>query len=48
MKQLLLAVLLHLNLITFAQLSPLTVNKIMRDPKWIGTSPSNLQWTADG
>ena len=20
----------------------------MRDPKWIGTSPSNLQWTADG
>lgn len=26
----------------------LTVEKIMRDPKWIGTSPSNLQWSQDG
>lgn len=26
----------------------LTVEKIMRDPKWIGTSPSNLQWSNDG
>jgi hypothetical protein len=26
----------------------LTVEKIMRDPKWIGTSPSNLQWSAEG
>lgn len=32
----------------FAQLSPLTVEKIMRDPKWMGSSPSNPQWTADG
>jgi dipeptidyl aminopeptidase/acylaminoacyl peptidase len=32
----------------WCQLSPLTVNKIMRDPKWIGTSPSNPFWTADG
>ncbi|HUP12100.1 MAG TPA: hypothetical protein VM187_07815, partial [Niastella sp.] len=48
MKQLLLGVLLHFTLITYAQLSPLTVEKIMRDPKWIGASPSNLQWTADG
>ncbi|HEY1201596.1 MAG TPA: S9 family peptidase, partial [Niastella sp.] len=48
MKQLLLGVLLHFTLITYAQLSPLTVEKIMRDPKWIGSSPSNLQWTADG
>jgi dipeptidyl aminopeptidase/acylaminoacyl peptidase len=48
MKQLLLGVLLHFSLITYAQLSPLTVDKIMRDPKWMGTSPSNLQWTADG
>jgi dipeptidyl aminopeptidase/acylaminoacyl peptidase len=26
----------------------LTVEKIMRDPKWIGTSPSNAQWSQDG
>lgn len=32
---------------TFCQgqtLAPLTVEKIMRDPKWIGTSPSAVQW----
>jgi dipeptidyl aminopeptidase/acylaminoacyl peptidase len=29
-------------------LGKLTVEKIMRDPKWIGTSPSNLSWSADG
>jgi Tol biopolymer transport system component len=33
----------------FAQnLSPLTVEKIMRDQKWIGTSPSNIYWSANG
>ena len=33
----------------FAQsLAPLTVEKIMRDQKWIGTSPSNIYWSADG
>lgn len=26
---------------------PLTVEKIMQDPKWIGTSPSNIFWSAD-
>ncbi|HEU4573487.1 MAG TPA: prolyl oligopeptidase family serine peptidase [Chitinophagaceae bacterium] len=26
----------------------LTVEKIMRDPKWIGSSPSNIQWRYDG
>src|SRR5882724_10426467 len=26
----------------------LTVEKIMRDPKWMGTSPSNPYWSADG
>ncbi|HZG25810.1 MAG TPA: DPP IV N-terminal domain-containing protein, partial [Chitinophagaceae bacterium] len=26
----------------------LTVEKIMRDPKWIGTSPTNPYWSADG
>jgi dipeptidyl aminopeptidase/acylaminoacyl peptidase len=29
-------------------IGPLTVEKIMRDPKWIGTSPSNPYWSADG
>ncbi len=48
MKKLLLLLLIQPTLITYGQLSPLTVEKIMRDPKWIGTSPSNLQWTADG
>ncbi|MBN8788585.1 MAG: S9 family peptidase [Terrimonas sp.] len=27
-----------------AQLSPLTVEKIMRDPVWIGTSPADVEW----
>lgn len=33
----------------FAQpgLPPLTVQKIMRDEKWIGTSPSNPYWSSD-
>ena len=30
------------------KLDKLTVEKIMRDPKWIGTSPSSPQWSADG
>ena len=35
---------------SFAQqkLDKLTVEKIMRDPKWIGTSPTMHQWSADG
>ncbi len=37
-------------LFSFAQssLDKLTVEKIMRDPKWMGSSPSNTFWTADG
>ncbi len=31
-----------------ASLDKLTVEKIMRDPKWIGTSPSSPQWSVDG
>jgi len=36
--------------IIFSQekLETLTVEKIMRDPKWIGTSPSNPYWSQDG
>ena len=30
------------------QLAPLTVGKIMRDPKWIGVAPSNIFWAEDG
>ena len=29
-------------------LAPLTVEKIMRDPKWIGTSPARPFWDMDG
>jgi len=29
-------------------IAPLTVEKIMRDQRWIGTSPSNPFWSADG
>ena len=29
------------------QLGKLTVEKIMRDPKWIGSSPSNVSWSFD-
>lgn len=32
----------------FAQkLDKLTVEKIMRDPKWMGISPSNISWSND-
>ena len=27
--------------------SKLTIEKIMRDPKWIGTSPGSVYWSAD-
>ncbi|HRD58444.1 MAG TPA: prolyl oligopeptidase family serine peptidase [Ferruginibacter sp.] len=30
------------------KIEKLTVEKIMSDPKWIGSSPSSLQWSADG
>lgn len=35
---------------SIAQQSPpiLTVEKIMQDPRWMGTSPSMPQWSADG
>jgi Tol biopolymer transport system component len=39
---------LQLAIFSSAQLSPLTVEKIMRDPKWIGTSPTSPVWSADG
>jgi dipeptidyl aminopeptidase/acylaminoacyl peptidase len=39
--------LLLLTATSFAYSQGLTVEKIMRDPKWIGTSPSNINWTQD-
>src|SRR5262245_8140644 len=32
----------------FSQQNKLTVEKIMRDPNWIGASPSSPQWSQDG
>ncbi|MES2417688.1 MAG: prolyl oligopeptidase family serine peptidase [Bacteroidota bacterium] len=29
------------------QVAPLTVEKIMRDPKWMGTAPDNFRWSED-
>src|ERR1700733_16007263 len=29
------------------KLDTLTIEKIMRDPKWIGISPSNIRWSDD-
>ncbi len=29
------------------QLAPLSVQKIMRDPKWMGNAPSNYRWSED-
>jgi hypothetical protein len=36
--------------ICYCQSKPdsLTIEKIMSDPEWIGTSPSNPFWNADG
>ncbi|HUR10362.1 MAG TPA: DPP IV N-terminal domain-containing protein, partial [Flavitalea sp.] len=33
--------------LVIANAQQLTVEKIMRDPKWIGTSPSNISWSYD-
>lgn len=29
------------------QIAPLTVQKIMRDPKWMGVAPTNYRWSGD-
>ena len=46
-KPILVFFLLAVTVTAIAQ-SKLTVEKIMRDPKWMGTSPGNLQWSNDG
>jgi len=35
------------NLLAQLPLSPLSVDKIMRDPKWIGSSPGSIHWDKD-
>lgn len=41
--------LLFISITTSAQKNDkLTVEKIMRDPKWIGTSPTGISWSNDG
>ncbi|MBL7747287.1 MAG: DPP IV N-terminal domain-containing protein, partial [Chitinophagaceae bacterium] len=48
-KYLLASLLFFITAITSAQtLGTLTVEKIMRDPKWMGTSPSSPTWSYDG
>ncbi len=49
-KRIVIVLLLFISLASLAQqkLEKLTVEKIMRDPKWIGTSPSNISWSYDG
>lgn len=48
LKKVLIFMVLALHTLAYAQHQPaLTVEKIMRDPKWMGTSPSNLFWGQD-
>ena len=46
MKKLILLLFITNNLFA-QQLAPLTVEKIMRDPRWIGVAPSNPYWSED-
>ncbi len=50
MRKVILSLLLSISLVAAAQepLGKLTVEKIMRDPRWMGSSPSATQWAADG
>jgi hypothetical protein len=48
LKGLLTSLVFSVAFLTQAQTPALTVEKIMRDPKWIGTSPTLHQWSADG
>ena len=41
------ALLAAINCAAQTQLGKLTVEKIMRDPKWMGTSPANVSWSYD-
>ncbi|SFH11484.1 S9 family peptidase [Pedobacter insulae] len=47
MKKYILALLLLSTVVHAQQVAPLTVEKIMRDPKWMGVAPTNYKWSAD-
>jgi len=47
MKKYLVLFLLLTGIAQAQQLAPLSVQKIMRDPKWIGVSPTNYRWSED-
>jgi dipeptidyl aminopeptidase/acylaminoacyl peptidase len=44
----LLFIFIFINCFSQEKLDKLTIEKIMRDPKWIGTSPSGVFWSNDG
>src|SRR5438874_4641667 len=50
LKQIPIVLLLFLSFNSTAQQKPdkLTVEKIMRNPKWMGSSPSRISWSQDG
>jgi dipeptidyl aminopeptidase/acylaminoacyl peptidase len=47
MKKLTLLFLLSATIVQAQQLGQLTVQKIMRDPKWMGVAPTNFRWSED-
>ena len=47
MKKLIIALVFAATAARAQQVTPLTVEKIMRDQKWLGTSPSDYRWSAD-
>lgn len=47
MKRLITLLLLSGGVVQAQQIAPLTVEKIMRDQKWLGVAPSNFRWSAD-
>jgi dipeptidyl aminopeptidase/acylaminoacyl peptidase len=47
MKKYLIGLLFICSIAEAQQIAPLTVEKIMRDPKWMGVAPSNYRWSAD-
>ncbi|MDX2245737.1 MAG: prolyl oligopeptidase family serine peptidase [Bacteroidia bacterium] len=47
-KLLLLGILVFLNTFSSFSQTTLTVESIMRDPAWIGSSPDNIHWSPDG
>lgn len=47
MKRLTLLFLLSATFVQAQQLGQLTVQKIMRDPKWMGVAPTNFRWSED-